>query len=789
MKAGLRFLRRNPVFAAAAIFTIALGMGANTAVFTVIETVLLRPLPFREPDRLVMIWETHPELARLQAAAPDYADWRASAQSFDRMCAYSMQLSGKATVSGPNEPFQAQSTTASHDLFSMLGVAPAAGRWMTKAEEDGHQRVMLISENVWRNRFAADPATIGRAVRIGPDSFTIVGVVPQASAFPIWADLWLPFSFLDSGTVNERRFHPLEVVARLKPGASEAQAQAEMSAIAARLSRQYPATNKTIGASVVSLDSQTTGEVRPALIAIWGAVGLILLIACVNVAHLMLARAAAQSREAAIRTALGANAGNLIRHALFESLTLSVLGGALGILLAETALPLLQTLAVGQIPRMEGLALDNRVLAFSFLLMLAAGLLFGIAPALRGIHVPANDAMKSGGSVVRSGGLGRSLVIVEIALAVIVLSGAGLLLRSYARVLGGSAGIRPDHLLTVTLNLPVDGTKFENLFYSDIAPRLRALPGVTTVASANAIPMGMARTERSRWATRFGLPGRSYHPGQFPVAQIRFVTPGYLDAMGIALKQGRDLTMEDRNQPTFLINETLAQTYFAGQNPVGQSLMMGVVSPNPQPVRIVGVVEDVRELGLDVAPPPALYAAGSGEMILLRTTGDPAQLAGAVRGAIAAINPEYITGRIRTMDSVVADSLARRRFALILLGLFAAIAGLLAMVGIYGVVSYSVATRTREMGLRMALGAQRAQVLGLVMREGGVNLLIGLALGLAGTAGGARLLSTLLYDTSAFDPLALGGACLLFAFTALAAISIPARRATLVDPMIALREQ
>ena len=275
MKAGLRLLRRNPAFAAAAILTVALGMGANTAVFTVIETVLLRPLPFFQPDRLVMIWETHPELARLQAAAPDYADWRAAAQSFERMCAYSMQLSGKATVIGPGEPFQAQTTTASHDLFDMLGVAPAAGRWITKAEDDGHQRVMLISENVWRNRFAADPATIGWSVHLGPDSFTIVGVVPQASAFPSWADLWLPFSFLDSGTVNERRFHPLEVVARLKAGMNEAQAQAEMSGIAARLSRKYAATNKTIGAAVVSLDSQTTGEVRPALLAIWGAVGLI----------------------------------------------------------------------------------------------------------------------------------------------------------------------------------------------------------------------------------------------------------------------------------------------------------------------------------------------------------------------------------------------------------------------------------------------------------------------------------------------------------------------------------
>ncbi len=790
MMGGLRVIRRNPAVAFAAMATVALGIGANTAVFSVIEAVLLTPLPFSEPSRIVMIWETHPELSRLQVAAPDFEDWKTSASSFESIAAYSMQVGTKVTVIGSGAPFQAQATTASWNLFDLLGVKPIAGRTISRAEDQGGQKVLLISERLWRNQFAADRAAIGRSIRIGPDTWTIAGVMPSDAAFPAWAEVWLPFSYLDSGTVNQRRFHPLEVVARLKPGVTEAQAQGEMTAIAARLSRDYPATNKTIGAAVISLDAQTTGEVRPVLIALLGAVGLILLIACANVAHLLLARALAHSREAAIRAALGANWLRLARHSVGESLTLAMFGGAAGLWIASFALPILSRLAQGRIPRIEAAHLDTRVFAFSFALVILSGILAGLLPALRAAAVDLNDALKSGGAVVRAGRAGAFLVTAEVALAVTILSGAGLLLRSYANVLSGDPGFNAEHVLTAELSLPFPPAQATQVFRDEILPKLRDIPGVQTAALVNMTPATIGTTERSRWATRFGIPGHAYEPGKFPVAQARFMSPQYLDAIGIHLRSGRALTAADENQPVLLINETFARTYFPGQNPVGKSILLGVMLPTPNEIRIAGVVEDAPELGLEMTAPATLYTIGYGQgTLLLRSAADPGQLTGSLRAAVAAVNPEFALGRVRTMTEIVSDSLARRKFALLLMTLFAAVGAALAAVGIYGVVSYSVASRVREMGLRMALGAQRGQLLRMVLRESGLRTLAGLAIGLAGAFASSRLLANLLYGTSPHDPVALFSACAALGLISLAAAWIPARRATRVDPMIALREQ
>src|SRR5579863_3616720 len=519
----LRRLRRKRAFAAAAILTIALGVGANTAVFSVIRAVLLMPLPFREPDRLVMLWETHPDIPVLQVTVPDFRDWRASSHSFEQMAAYSLQAMNRLALTGYGEPVQVQGTMASHELLPMLGVQLLAGRNFLPAEEKGRDHVALINESLWRRKFGADPSLIGRSIRLEGDTFTVAGIVPQRQAFPVWADVWIPFSLLEPDLENRRQFHPLEVLARLKPGVTAEQAQGEIQSIAKRLAGAYPATNRTIGAVAIPLADQVVGSVRPALMVVWAAVGLILLIAFANVAHLLLAHGASRSKEAAIRAALGAGRAQLIGLFLTESVLIAVLGGALGLAIAWYLTPVLTVLAAGQIPRLADVAVDRSVFLFTFAVSALCGVLSGLPAALQGARAGVSEALKQGAAGAfrfRRLRAGSPLILAEVALSLVVLIGAGLLVRSFSALLRVDPGFRADHVLTMTVHLPASKYSWVqagDFFRSVLFPQIHNLPGVAEVAAANAAPMTIDRTEHSRFATRFGVAGHTYEPGRFPV--------------------------------------------------------------------------------------------------------------------------------------------------------------------------------------------------------------------------------------------------------------------------------
>lgn len=797
LRCALRTLRRNRAFALAAVLTIALGVGANTAVFSVVRGVLLRPLPFREPERLVMLWQTHPAIPLLQVTAPDFAEWRAGSHSFDQMAAYTLQAMNKISLIGYGEPEQIQGTMMSANLLPMLGVKPLAGRSILPSEEKAREHVALISEALWRRKFGADRSIIGKPIRIETESFTVVGIVPQRNGFPVWADLWLPLSLLEPQLQTNRQFHPLEAVARLRPGVCLESAQAEIQALARRLAEVQPATNKTVGAAVIPLADEVSGSVRPALLIVWAAVGLILLIACVNVAHLLLAHGASRKREAAIRAAVGAQRSQLIRLFLVESISIAVIGGALGLLLALYLTPALTSLAAAEIPHFAQVSVDGGVFLFALAVSALCGVLFGLPLAIRSARTDLGEVLKQSGGVsfaLRRGRIGGVLVMAEVALSLAVLIGAGLLVRSFAALLEVDPGFRADHVLTMQVHLPsgrYDWQKAEEFFRSALFPKIRTLPGVVDVAAANTVPMALDRSEHSRFATRFGIVGRTFEPGHFPVAQNRWVSAEYLRAIGIPLKSGRYLNESDRNKPVVVINEAIARRFFAGQDVVGKQILLSVMTPKPSAVEIVGVVGDTRDWALDIESEATFYGVAISPSItmVVRTAGDSNSLASAVRQTAMSTNSELVVGEVQSMEQVVAGSLAQRRFALLLVSGFALLALALAAIGISGVVSYSIATRTRELGLRMALGAQYREVVGLLLRESlglvAPELVVGCALAFALT----RLMATLLYGVTAADPLTYLGAAIFLMLVATLAVYVPARRAMRIDPIQALREQ
>jgi len=797
LRCVLRTLRRNPTFALAAVLTIALGVGANTAVFSVVRAVLLRPLPFHDPQRLVMLWQTHPAIPQLQVTAPDFHEWRAPSRSFDQVAAYTLQAMNKISLIGYGEPEQIQGTMVSANLLPMLGVTPLAGRSILLSEEKARAHVVLISESLWRRKFSADRFMIGKPIRIETESFTVVGIVPQRNAFPVWADLWMPLSLLEPQLETNRQFHPLEVVARLRPGVSFAGAQAEMQALAGRQAEAHPATNRTVGAAVVALADEVSGSVRPALLAVWAAVGLILLIACVNVAHLLLAHGASRKKEAAIRAAIGAQRSQLVRLFLAESISIAVIGGTLGLLLALSLTPRLASLAAAEIPRLAQVSVDGGVFLFALAVSALAGVLFGLPAAVQSARVDLGEVLKQTGSVsfaLRHGRIGGFLVMTEVALSLAVLIGAGLLVRSFASLLAVDPGFRADHVLIMQVHLPASKYNWDrawDFFHDILLPKVRTVQGVTEVAAANTAPMLIDRTERSRFATRFGVVGQTFEPGRFPVAQTRWVSPEYWRAMRIPLKMGRYLAEGDRNKPVTLITESLAQRYFAGQNPVGRQILLGVMTVKPSAVEIVGVVGDTREFALDIEPEPVLYSVDISPtmQLVVHTASDPAALAPAIRRVARSTSPDLGIDQARSMQRVVADSLAQRRFALLLIGGFALLALALAAIGISGVVSYSVASRTRELGIRMALGAQNREIVGLLFGETLLLVAPGLVAGCALAFALTRIMATLLYGVTAADPLTYLAATVFLVAVAIAAVYIPARRSLRIDPMQALREQ
>ena len=787
-----RSLRRSPAFTLTAILTIALGIGVNTAVFHLIYTVLLHALPFRDPARLVHIAETHPAFPSFQVAAPDFFEWQRRASSFEEIAAYTFQEMNKGTITGAGEPEPVQCVQASYRLFPMLGIEPILGRSYSAEEESGKAPVALLSETLWRRKYAADPAIIGRKIRLDTTPMTVIGVVSQRQAQPDWADVWMPMSFLDPALTQTRRFHPLEVIGRLKAGVSIEHAQAEMKGVAASLAQSYPETNGNVGCTVLPLSRWMTGEVRPSLLIAWAAVLLVLLLACANVAHLVLVRTVHRSREMAVRAALGAGSSRLTRFLLAENLTVAVLGGILGAILARAVLPLfLSRLAPGEIPRTGSASYPPEVILFGAAATLLCALLFALPAILLSRKLDLQQVIRQSLLSARHRSwFGASVIAAEIALAFVVVFGAGLLYRSFETILQEDKGFRSDHILTADTPLAFDWAKSQLLFDQRVAPRLAAIPGVRAVAAANFAPMSLNSTELSRFATRFGLPGQTYQPGTFPVAQLRWTTPEFFRVLGIPLKRGRLFTASDVNKPGLIINEALARRYFPKQDPVGQQLVMNVVSPQPDSQPILGVVGDVRDLALDLEPRPTLYTLGvSNRMsVLIRTQGDPAALIGAVRQTLHDINPDAAITALAPLDSLVSASLARRRFALELLSVFAVLAVLLTAIGVYGVVAYSLSWRTGEFAIRLALGARRAHLLSLVTRGFVVPAALGALAGAGLAILFARALRTQLYKLSPADPVVLAAAGSVLALLVFLSALRPAVRASSISPMAIPRE-
>jgi putative ABC transport system permease protein len=789
MKFALRSLRRRPIFTATAVLTIALAIGANTALFSVIYAVLIRPLPFRNPNRLVQIWETHPALPQLQVTVPDFRDWQSQTTSFDQIAAHTLSSMNTVTLLGQGEPDIVHAAMASSNLFPAMGIQPLLGSSYTDEEEQRKERVALITENLWRRKFGADRGAIGRQIRLGAESFRIVGIVPQLQAFPEWADLWIPLSLIEPELGNRRKYHPLEVVARLKPGVTPDQAQSEIQNIARQLAQAFPDTNGTVGAYVIPLAREMTRAVRPALLLAWGAVVLVLLIACANLANLFMARMLERRSEMNLREALGAGPRQLIWQAMSESLLVAGIGGSAGVALGVWASQFVWYLAPNQIPRNASTAFEAPVWLFALAISVLSGFLFGLPVCWQ---VTRTRTRLSGSMVRVRSRLSSILIAGEVAMALLVLIGAALLTRTFAGLLQVDPGFQDARVLNIP-NLPLrnDWNKSADFLKTQLMPILRGLPGVEDVAGVNSAPMSLAQTEHSRFATRFGIEGKTFDTGSYPVAQTRWITPEYFRVLGIPLKRGRWLTEADRDESRILINETLARRFFPEQDAIGKRLVLGVMDSKQTFDQIVGVVGDVRDMGLDQEVEPTFYdlATGPGMTLLVKTAANPAQFAPSVRAAIHRVDPEIPVLKLQPLEQNVSGSLARRRFALTLLGIFAGIAAFLTAAGIYGLLSYSVNARQREFGIRMAVGASSRELVGMILREAAVLTMPGFVIGFFLLLGFAKVIGSFVYRLSPLDPLSVMSAAVFLVIVTLFAAWLPARRAAAVDPAATLRTE
>ena len=649
---------------------------------------------------------------------------------------------------------------------------------------------MLISEKLWRRKFGADPAIEGKRIVFSSVGFTVIGVISDRQAFPAWADAWIPLSLLEPELKNRRKSHPLEVVARLKPGVNLEQAEAEIQSISQRLARSYPDTNGTVGARLVPLERQITGDVRPSLLLVWAAVGLVLLIACANVAHLLLARIEEQRDEMAIRFALGAGAGHLIRHVLTESLMLSAVGGAAGTGLALWMNGILRNMAQGQIPRLEGNGIGVPVWIFAITATIFSGLLFGLPACWEVLR--RRRRIENGRTVTRARSrTGSIMIAAEVTLAFVVLAGAALLLRSFAVLLSEDPGFRATGVIAVDVPAFRSWEDSWRFFDTRVLPAIRSLPGVRDAAVVNCAPLSLGPTEQSRYSTRFGIQGRDFPPGQYPVAQVRWVTPDYFRVLGIPLKHGRLLTNADESKAIYVINDTFAQRFFPGQDPLAHRIITGVMDGQALPVEIAGVVGDVRDLGLDREAEPTLYLIQASPVmtLLVKTSGDLAQSMSTIRETLHRIDPELPVTNLQPLDQYVRDSIARRRFALLMFGAFGGLAALLTAIGIYGLLASSVNARTREFGVRAAVGATPATLIRMVMGEIATVVVPGLAAGAALAFGLAGLMQSLVYRLSPTDPWSIASAGLFLALLAALSAWLPAWRAARVNISAALRSE
>jgi putative ABC transport system permease protein len=793
LRFGLRMLLKSPGFTLAAILALALGIGANTAIFSVVNAVLLRPLPYKDAERIVMVWEGKPDKGWDQfAVSPaNYLDWVAQSRSLESMVAF---RTSPLIATGGNEPERLRGALATREYFDLVGIKPSLGRVFLETEyEPGKGHAVILSDALYKRRFGGRPDVLGTTVMLNAEPVTIIGVMPQGFRLPSGADALMPLAFSAQET-QARGSHYLVAMARLAPGASLESASAEMSALAARLEKEHPDTNAGWIIKLVPLYEQVVGDVRPALWALFGAVGCVLLVACANVANLLLARSASRRGEIAVRAALGAGRLRLVRQLLTESLLLALLGGGLGLLLGMWSVDLLRALQPGNLPRLDSLSIDRTVMLFTFLASALTGLLFGLLPALALSRSHLHGALQEAGRGVRtrmSQGVRGMLVVAQVAISLVLLAGAGLHLRSIQRLMQVNPGFDPESLLTMRASLP--GQKYpkdeqQTAFYDRVLDSLKVLPGVEVAAAVSPLPQ--SDNDLIYSVSVEGRPPSK--PGEGASANWYTVSPTYFTAMRIPLLKGRLFTDADAaGAPRVaLINETMARKMWPGEDPLGQRLRMGIDSDAPR--EIVGVVGDVRHYGLDQDVTMQMYdpvrqRPMSGMSFVLKTSVDPASLAPAARRAVLAADPEQPVSDVRTMREVVEATTAQRRFSLLLLGVFAGIALLLAAVGIYGVVGYSVAQRTHEIGVRMALGARRGEILGLVLRQGMALALLGVGVGLVGALALTRLIAGLLFGVSASDPLTFAATAVLLSGVALLATFIPAHRATRVEPTAALR--
>jgi putative ABC transport system permease protein len=795
---GLRMIVKSPGFTLVAVLALALGIGANSAIFSVVNAVLLRALPFEHQEQLVQIWGTNTKRGtdRNVASYPDFADFQDQQTVFEHIAAYTQS---SAILTGVDSPEQLDGAGVTGDLFATLGTRPLQGRAFTPADQQPENpRVAVISYGLWQRRFAANPNLVGQQITLDGVSRTIVGIMPQGFSFPLEAqktEFWLPLN--PTSEVNkERGAHYLLMIARLKQGVQLTQAQAEMETIARRLEQQYPEKNTGRGISMISMYENVVGRVRTALLILLGAVGFVLLIACANVANLLLARAASRQKEIAIRSALGANRARIIRQLLTESVLLSVMGGTLGLLLALWGLDLLVAVMPADLPRLKEIGLDARVLSFTALVSVLTGVIFGLAPALQSSKLDLNETLKEGGrggsEGIRRNRVRSVLVVSQIALSLVLLVGAGLLIRSFRQLQDINPGFDPHRVLTATVALP-DAKYHEDsqiaAFFQQALQRAAAVPGVDVVGAVSPLPLSGDMAQNL--LTVEGHP--PLDPGEKLVTNSRVVSADYFRAMGIPLIKGRTLTERDtKDAPrVVVINETLARKYFPGEEALGKRIEVTLADNNM--AEIVGIVGDVKHVTLEKESGPESYFSyqqipNSYMTLVARSQSDnPASLAPGLRQAVEQVDKDQPLSDVRTMEQLLAASLARRRFNMLLLGLFSALALALAAVGIFGVMNYSVTQRTHEIGIRMALGAQSSDVLRMVVGQGMTLALIGVAIGLVAAFALTRLMSSLLYGVTPTDPLTYFAVALTLSAVALLASFIPARRATRVDPIEALR--
>jgi len=793
LRYSARQLRKSVGFSVVAVITLALAIGANTAVFSVVDQVLLHPLPYPDSGRIVKLSQTFQGLPTYDASPANYLDWVSQSQVFAEMAA---SRGWQGSLSAGDRPDRVKGTMATPSFFHLFGIEPILGRGLEASDaQPGNDHVVVLGYGLWQRYFAADRAIVGRDIRLNGEQYAIVGVMPPNFSPDDYGELWLPSPWgvpthplvPDQDPRQFRGRNYLDVWARLKPGVTVQQARAELDTIGRRLEKQYPDSNGNVGVTFSPLHEYIVGDIRPVLLVLLAAVVIVLLIGCANVANLLLARATARAKEISIRTALGATRRRLLRQLLTESVLLALVGGGLGLLLAILAGPSLLALSPPDIRQFQQIGINREVLAFSFLASVVCGIVFGLLPALQSSRSNPNEFLKEGerGSTAHRGRTRSVLVIAEVGLSLVLLIGAGLLVKSFARLMDVNAGFDPDHLLTFNLGLPPSTDSVHQLaFYQQVMQRLQALPGVQAVGAVSRLPLAGGNSSRS-----FNVPGaeKSYD------ADIRVSTPDYFRAMRIPLLKGRSFSDSDLGGSlnVAVVNDALARTVFPGQDPIGKQITN--FGPDNLTLQIIGVVGNVRHVGLDADPNSEIYqllgqAQWPSMFVAIRSaTSDPTSLTAEAQNAVWGVNKDVPLANVRTMQEVIANSVQRRKFSMLLLTIFAVAAMLLAAVGLYGVMSYSVAQRTHEIGIRMALGARRPDVLTLVVKQGMALALMGIAAGTVLSLAMTRLISGMLFGITATDPLTFAAVAALLGTVAFLANYLPARRASKVEPMVALR--